>query len=384
MLSKLQNIPLNDPCTDSCSLEIPESEITIIDHTLTSRIKLFYVDIGENGIFEDSTDFLPPKPYCNDDNGIRVRFLWVIRPNLKDKSVRKNLKVTLSAKLLRSRYFEGLTKSNIADAYNYLMSLNVFKCSYEAFLDSSISDIDVCKNSRMNPKHFHRSLNNVKNQCSAGKTKHFSDVFAKKNLVGKYINVGLEIVSRASAKASTPYVKFYHKQLELESKKSIEFYNNFLMRFNIKELIRTEVTLKGYHHKKRLSKNISFPDFKTLREWLDISKNTLSRFFHYSINSYFDKKEPRKFMEELSPKDYWITHLIGLCVDKGCDIDDIKKPLEMYEGTQKTRLKKQINFLFDSSNDALKTQLKELELNHEINDFLYNHLQLPRISISRR
>jgi hypothetical protein len=50
----------------------------------------------------------------------------------------------INAKMLKHKYFEGITRSNIKLIYEYLMSFKVVHVDYISFLDGLISDVDLC------------------------------------------------------------------------------------------------------------------------------------------------------------------------------------------------------------------------------------------------
>lgn len=367
-------IPINEPCTDSLTLSIPEEQITVIDPILISRVKTFYVDIGENGMIDDMEEVLPPKPYPVQKNGVTLRFSWVNFPHPTGVS-KRYLNITLTAKCLTTRYFEGLTNTNIVHAYNFIMSFGVFSVSYDDFLNGTVYDIDICINHRLHVDDFYKSIEKL--YASAGPTKQrFFNPIKRENKFGKIFNCGLDINSRRGAKPSTPYFKMYAKDLELLSK-SAEFYNHYLFGSDIKNLVRSEFTIKSSRHKQRLYKLVKLPEFKTLKEYLKIPKKALKRAHDSALPSYLMPKIGRVKIKGLSPLDTALSILVQRCIEKGDDYETILMMcIGNYDGTQKARLKTKLNRIFEHIETNNLEASKLNKLNRRINDFLTVGLNL--------
>lgn len=341
------NIPINTPLTDSFSLKIPFLDCEIIDKRLTSQTCIYY----------ESLDLIdcelnPPKPIIIQYQGITVRIglneIPLLNPITKVKTLTKFINLTVSAKLLKQRYFEGINRSNIEILYNEFISFKIFTCSFQTFLNGYISDVDICINRYSNsPIAFEDSLDVLTAQTGT-KSKFLHKVSECQNL-------GLAFNKRAFAKPSIPFIKFYHKEFELLTK-SAEFYNKFLFpkyASQIKNLTRVEVTIKNYDHKKRLKKFNICDDFKTLNEFLLIKEKDLYNIIVFSINSYIETK-PRQKAPNLSPTDHIIFELIQNCLLAGMDYKTISNLVLSFKGSTqqstdvaRSRMRKKIKDLFD-------------------------------------
>ncbi|WP_281638423.1 hypothetical protein [Flavobacterium marginilacus] len=347
MLSSFKTIPVNVPLTDSFSLKLLFADCEVIDQRLTSQTAIYYESL-------DAVDceLHPPKPLMIVQNGITVRIglaeIPLFNHETKEQTKTKFISLTVSSKLLKSRYFEGINKSNIKLLYEEFLNFNVFKCSFEAFLDGYISDVDICVNRYADtPQIFSDALDALISQ-TGNKEKYT-------HKVSEAFNLGLAFNKRDYAKPSLPFIKLYHKEFELMSK-SVEFYNTYLFPeyyHAIKNLTRIEVTIKNYDHKKRLQKYGICPQFKTLREYLDIPGPDLYNVVVFSINAYIENKVRQK-APQLSPTDHIIYELIQNCIQSGYDFKTLQAIALTFKGSSKeatevaqSRMRKKIKDLFD-------------------------------------
>lgn len=341
-------IPIDYALTDSLSLKIPLSECSVHDKRLTSYTCIYYesLDLVDCELY-------PPKPIIISNNGITVRISLVEIPiydSQKDEKINtKFINLTLSSKLLKDRYFEGITKNNINYLYNEFIKFDVFRCSLDNFLDGYASDIDVCINLYVQHRNHYLDALKVLMVDSGVKVKHM-------HLVNQAENLGLSINKRAFAKPSLPFIKLYFKQDELLSK-SAEFYNKYLFPEYaplIKNLTRVEATIKNYAHKTRLDKFKILPQFKTLREYLNFSEGQLRNFVIFSLKSYIIPQYRIK-SPKLSPTDHIIFELLQNCIMKGYDQNSLLKVVDTFSSNTKeitqvnqSRMRKRIRDLLDT------------------------------------
>mgnify|MGYP006896870954 CR=1 FL=1 len=340
------SIPINKAVTDSFSLKIPLAECDVLDERLTSLTATYYESL-------DLVDceLSPPKPVMITKYGITVRFSLCAIP-IYDKALEAKVKtdfinLTVSAKLLKHRYFEGITLENISLLYQTFIDFDVFTCPYRVFMSGMITDIDICINRYCEtPATFSNILQELVVQ-SGTRSKHLK-------IFGEADNIGLNFNERRFAKPSLPFLKFYHKELELKSK-SKEFFDTFLTPFadQIKGLTRVEATIKNYDHKRRLDKYLVIPMFRTLEEYLEIPEKKLFDFVCFSLNSYLTK-EVRVKAPNLAPTDHLIYELMQNCILKGYDYDSLLSIADTFNNASakstevsRSRMKKKITELFD-------------------------------------
>lgn len=321
-----KKIPCNVPLVDSFSLKIPLNDVDVIDDRLTSETHIYYIAL-ESIDSEPS----PPKPIIWSSEGITVR-VGLANVNIWDNENKifvptKFVNLTVSAKLLKERYFEGITKENIEVIYNQFLSFEIFYCTLEVFCSGYVSDVDICINRYANSVDcFDDALSSLMVQ-SGTKIKHLHKINADNNC-------GMTMNKRDFAKPSLPFVKFYFKEYELKSK-SLEFYDLFLQdNFNtqIKNLTRVEATIKNYAHKSRLAKYKIMPMFKSLQELLEIQEKELYNFVVFSVGSYVETV-PRVKAPDLSPMDHIIFELMQNCVMKGFDIGNLLNVANTFKGS---------------------------------------------------
>ncbi|TJY33390.1 hypothetical protein [Pontimicrobium aquaticum] len=322
------NIPINQALTDSLSLKIPLKDCNVIDKRLTSMTCIYYESL-------DAVDceLYPPKPIIIQSKGITLRIGLVEIPiydsDLEEKIPTKFISLTLSSKLLKHRYFEGINSSNINTLYNEFIALNVFRCSLETFVNGYASDIDVCINLYVEHRNHYLDALKLLIVDSGTKSKHM-------HLVNTPDNLGLSINKRQYAKPSLPFIKLYYKEDELLSK-SAEFYNTFLFPAYdplIRNLTRVEATIKNYDHKRRLAHYKILPQFKTLKEYLEFTPKQLNDFVVFSLKSYITPQYRIK-SPQLSPTDHIIFELIQNCIIKGYDEDSLLQLVNTFQSNDK-------------------------------------------------
>ena len=360
-----QNIPINTPLTDSFSLKLLFDDCTIIDQRLTSQTCIYYESL-------DMVDceLSPPKPIKIISNGITIRIglaeIPIFNAVTKEKNQTKFINLTVSSKLLKERYFEGININTVKYLYEEFIKFNIFTCTYETFLNGYISDVDICINRYSDsPQIFSDALDCLISQ-TGNKQKHL-------HKVSESMNMGLSFNKREHAKPSIPFIKLYHKEFELLGN-SADFYNTYLFphyALQIKNLTRIEVTIKNYAHKERLKKYNICPQFKTLTEYLNIPEKDLYNVVIFSINSYIENKIRQK-APNLSPTDHIIYELIQNCILSGYDFKTLQFIAMSFKGSSKqstdvaqSRMRKKIKDLFDLLiHKDLKIQNKATHNNH--------------------
>jgi len=223
----------NDNITiDSLRIRIPTNKITNLDNELNQEIFKFNGETGE--ILNPDNPNIPLTKYIQ-HNGIKIGF--GIKSLLSGKAISEEyLTVEIHSKQLKENYFTGLTPTNIKDAYNYIMSLNVVKFSFEDFINSSCSDVDFKKDILLTQEQYRNLIDKIKEIARPYKEKNKG--YHEYNR--KY-NQGIEWTDRRYSKMTYPYLKIYNKYKELT--RISEFINTYLPEINIKSLIDLETNL---------------------------------------------------------------------------------------------------------------------------------------------
>ena len=161
--------------------------------------------------------------------------------------------VTIHSKLLKSDYLDRITWNNIESVYNMLMSYKVFYCDYHTFLHSDILDIDFCRNVQI-PNW---------SECKSYIIEHLkpsTELGRGINEFNQKDNIGLQFGTRENSSYTKPYIKIYHKYIELTTKSKL-FAERYLSKQILgglhsqnyvidipTDLFRVEYTLKDKKH----------------------------------------------------------------------------------------------------------------------------------------
>ena len=239
--------PPSDFEVDSFRIKIPYHECKILSHELDQ----LYLTINSN-----TSEIINERLNNRINVGTDYMKLWIqVRSynalvQTKHKGTYSNLPqkyivVTVHSKLLRSKYLDRITLKNIHLVYDAIMDYKVFYCTLKTFLNSDVLDIDFCRNVQINNwsecksyilEHLRRTRE-LNRGCYEFKSKD---------------NIGLQFGTRDKSTYSNPYIKIYHKYLELttKSKQFSEMYLNNAIDIAT-DLFRVEYTLRDKKHYKR-------------------------------------------------------------------------------------------------------------------------------------
>lgn len=380
-VSEIKNycdIPINTPLIDSTTIRIPLAECEVMSDQLVSLTATIIQATGEV-INENS----PPVPIVIRIDGVKFIFTVEHIP-VFDKKTNSRISTPfisflLTTKILRHRYFEGININNLEYFYNVFMSYNLIKCSFETFKNAQPSDTDICINRYAKSKKCFIDIINQLYIASGTKQQYIRPP------INGVDGIGLVFMNRRSAKPSLPFMKLYHKEIELTTK-SVEFYKQYLSPFYDRKIInltRIEATIKNAKHKYRLIKYGILPDYKTLEDLVKISKINLKKFIIFSVESYITKKIRSK-APNLPPKDHLIFELMQNCLINGADFKSILLVLNSYKGTtpqntanSRYKMKKLLTELFDLLiHKDIKIQTKANNNNHVLEYLRYLGLEV--------
>ena len=201
---------------DSLKLRIPFQEITILDKSiLDTRKKLIISDATGEILSEDKIKSLSTEIKFHNYS---IKVAIVNQYNLQSKEIEDVLEIYLHSKVLEGNYFDGITKNNLRLIYDKLIGAKVFMCSYETFINSSVNDIDIKYDFISDKSTFSTLCNELKSRARQS-TK-------LGNGQAMYKNGNLTFNRRESSTLSSPFVKFYDKELE-SIEKNNKFFNHF-------------------------------------------------------------------------------------------------------------------------------------------------------------
>lgn len=237
---------------DSFKLRIPTDKVTVVSSTFREKFQKLYLT------GEIDSDISLENHKTDITNGITARMGYAVsRHGDKENEV---FYFQLNSKMCKEKYFDGIGYDTIKLVYDYVMDLKIVYVEFEDFLNGFISDIDFAYDVSITPKHLCILNQRLFENVVDSKVKYVDKPFRKSD------NVGIGFNKREKATPSTPYIKIYHKSLELESK-SKEFHDSYLTEVNCKDIGRLEYTLKNSKHQNHLGIRI-----RTLRDLLDMDK----------------------------------------------------------------------------------------------------------------
>lgn len=390
----LQNRITKDAVIDSYGVFVRESDCAYVDHKITTIPALLYDD-------EVIEDIQTLQPQTFKRHGITLRFnrVHIQSATHKGKEVFKGgyfLRFVVTAKMLGADYFEGLNLQNLDKVLHFINASGLIFVSKEVFLQSIFNDLDICKNFYMpNPKYelYCHHLKGLVKPSLAHAVSYFKEKPKNENGVKIYSdNKGVIYgESRANGKFKNPFIKFYNKASELYTK-SLQFYNVYLSskvrhwELSLENLKRWEISVKNSDHKRQIVKKglTVLPELKTVKDMYTLSTKELSDIMDFYLKQYYKKKRTQayKLPKDFSPNDKVTYWLIERLLHRGASEKEIMGALDLFEGTQKTRVKKRLDRLIAH---AMNTDYLQ-ELIEENNDFetfleylnLKNHIYEPK------
>ena len=364
------DIPLNVGLIDSLTLFVELEKIKVIDYKLITPFQVYYEDTAE--IIEDLN---PPKPIYIDSNGIRFRFSKVVWTHPKTKETKEMICITITAKMLRERYFEGINKDNIKDICEYINSHKIISIHLQTLLEATVNDIDICMNYRLEFSAYQSALKMLYEMVKPSK-KHAVELYPRNESQRINENIGLAFSKRETAKIGTPFVKFYNKAFELVNN-SAEFYNLYIfpqLRYGmtIKNLIRKECTIRNSTHKANLIKYKlvrSTDKLKSLNDVLGLTQKELDLIINRQLKFYYEKKQ-FSVSSELTSIEKVLSYYMYELVERGMDKVLLQYPLKLIDcKVNRSRTKKKLKQIMDIT---FKENYMEEKLNENsiANDFI--------------
>jgi len=318
---------------DSLKIRIPLSCLDSYDEEITITITQFKGDAFDVIDKEFKTN---RKEYEFDNYKLTAN---IFRVNSIDCLI-----LLVNSKQVGDKYFDGITNDTIKIIYNLCVHNQIFKCSYDLFRQSSVTDIDIKKDFKF------ESLTDYKQMIDGMKT-----MSIKSNLRDKGYrafndkgNIGIEFGKRVTTSAiSNPFTKVYFKQRELETN-SLDFSNRYLSHIDYKNVFRIETTIKDKRH-------FNSFNFKLNDLTLDVILNLTTEEKDVILSNAFNRHLlPRKRIinpknEELNPTEQSYISIITSLISSGShNFDEVLNVLikDIDCRKAKSRKKKQITTLY--------------------------------------
>lgn len=363
----MYDIPTNTGLIDSLTIYLPIKDIEVINKKLVSDFVPYYPDLDKDNtdLHECYSDEIyPPKPIPIQLNGINFRFNRVVfPPNKENKEGLELIRLTLTTKMLRERYFQGINHDNLQIIIDYVNSFNIIKFDIKTALNSQCNDIDICINYRLQFNSYQESMYFLRKKVIPSKS-HKVSIYPRKKTYDKDENFGLMFGDRDSGTVSTPFVKFYNKTNELLTN-STDFYNTYLFPqakygIDFNNIIRKEITIKNSAFKRSLHKKKLLPfgnTLKTLKDVLDLTTHELTKICNVQLKYYFSKREIH-ISDDLSPIEKALSYYQARLIELGEDKVSLLAPLTLFdtknksEKVAKTRLKTKLEHVMNRTLDT--------------------------------
>lgn len=384
----LNEILFNTAKIDSFTMLIPFENVDIVSSTFLQRYKKIYKD--SESIVSTKHNGYPIKVY--EDTGEEVEFngydshVKIKNEDLKtflryqkvsyviNNEKKEYITIVPTSKLLLNNYFNGINKDNIKQIYDYIISDNIINISYDVFLDSLVFDIDICKDYQINLDRFKVLRTALRSNVLSEKR---SALLPNNNKVESY---GVQFKTRKSGTLSEPFIKWYFKTTELESKDTKEFAELHLYPYysdSIEQgIARCEGTIKNHKHKKRLG----IENVRSVNDLMNLDLNQLDQLHKSLIKEYYQRETLIvKNTEKMNRNELVVSSLIDIILDLDSKItsDELlfrvnqRIDYSLYDRNMKGRVKTDILQGVHNSSFSKQVKLND-KLNSDITNILYD------------
>ena len=346
---------------DSCRLSIPLKQCSIINQDLIDNFTDYRIN-ETTGVTETVKSYkgLPYHEFFDNHTSMKIWINNQITYNKQhDNSYQEDYITFLAnSKHLETDYFKGITKETFDKLYNFIMSLDVFQCSFDTFKQARYSDIDICFDFKCDETKFARLKQNILKSAIDTKDFHTSN---------KFDNSGIWTPTkkdpRNQATPAKPYIKFYSKDIDF-TYHSFKFANKYFKPEDYQDLVRFEATVKNYQHKRRLGLH----NKSTI--W-DLLKTTDLRNLIQSIAMPYFKKAQYINNQNLSTMDKLLIDNINKLLKYGCPVNEIYSMYNRFDVKPKARQRLLQKYQDLYSQDLINRQKIEAD---NITSSVFEHL----------
>lgn len=340
----LENSPLSQFKIDSFSILIPITRFHSYPSIINNELSTLDLSTGEE--VETKNGY-----FLYDYKGIKLR---VNKKYIPKKGHYLNFVIT--AKMLGCDYLDGINNFNLSKIENFLYVNNFIFVGSSLFTDAFIYDFDICYDFTMSDLSYHHFLLTVNKELDINSSRLFYSNTGQ-NIIKKSVS-GYQTLSREDASIKLPFIKFYNKSLELDTKSNL-FVQEHKLSYssNIK---RFELSIKNSKHLQSLtgSNRSHFLYFFTDKSHIQkVLINSLKHlFFNYS-NEKIIKVKPNNIkrgnetiifslIEYIHELENELFHISAPHITTNKLLTRIKKK-EILNTTEISRCKKIINKFLD-------------------------------------
>lgn len=318
---------------DSLKVRIPLSEVTITNQGVFGSK---YIVDAESGDVESE---YKQKRYKVSKEGITTSFGLESQVGA-DQKVNEYLVILFNSKLLQHKYFEGITLDNIEFVYTQIQGLGVAYFTYETFLKAEATDVDY-------KQDYFVTLFDKMTQYIYSHAKPSRKVGRGCNVFDKRHNKGIEFGNRDTASPANPYLKIYHKGLELLHSSKV-FYAKYLNHsdVDVKNMARVEFTIKNKKHFKKHQ-----VEDTTLGALLGISQSKLQEILKHTFDAHVAKRITiKKVKEDMTPTDLVSYNFMSILIEQGNSYNIVRE-MAIFGTTDKvsrSRIRTRLDKIYDT------------------------------------
>ena len=336
---------------DSMKIRVPLSLCKNVSDTLKDRHVLFNLDTSE---IVDEKEY-KYRAKTLKENGITLHIGIEKNSKTSQTTTEDCVYIKLSAKALQRHYFEGINIDNFYDVYEYIISKGLFDVDYRTLLDCAIgTDVDfkldnvftldewkIIKRQMIDCTKLSRSRD-------AGIRTHKTGVEFGKRETTNYI--------------SKPYLKTYHKGIEL-SEKSSDFKDKYFNDIDTSNIVRIETTVKNKNH----FKSLGVKDNK-LKTILSLSKGTLRKIITNAVSKHvhidraeLNTKLNKEKSNDMTPTNKQLFKAMVIAMEKANLSFEMASSMliaDIKNKTQRSRAKKNLTQIYEQHIQGKKIDLK--------------------------
>tara|TARA_Y100000310_G_scaffold44224_1_gene41298 strand:+ start:924 stop:2051 length:1128 start_codon:yes stop_codon:yes gene_type:complete len=337
---------------DSLKIRIPIVKVKLISEKISGKFSYCNGETGEEikevMVYDESLrEWIPIENYETEfkkrstrkkENGISTYFA-IEKQHITFESAAEFLVILFNSKLLKGRYFEGITAKNIKLVYKCLIGYQVVSFPFADFLNAECTDVDF-KKDIIYKSDFNRLMKKLYTQTIE------SRAFGKggKPFNNKK-NQGIQFSKRETTQFKTnPYFKIYHKEIEFKYN-STEFRNTYFDDNDCKNRVRVETTVKNKRHFRALFKD---PD-TTLKRLLNFTPEEKELIFKTASKAHLQPLLKKvKLFPKMKANSLMLLNALNVIIEKGISFELARDTLinGIVNDSQRSKKRKELNELY--------------------------------------